>query len=107
MGFLDDAKQKLTEAATEHGDKIKQGLDKAGGALDRKTGGKYSDKIERGTKAAGRAVDNLGETDTAKPGPPRPGPAPDPKAPKSPATGTDPGGASEPGSRTDPNSPSS
>jgi hypothetical protein len=43
MGFLDDAKSKLKGAVDKHGDKIADGLEKTGGLIDKKTGGKYSD----------------------------------------------------------------
>ena len=56
MGFLDNAKAKLTKAVDQHGDKISQGLDKAGELADKKTKGKYSDKIEGGL---GKAKDEF------------------------------------------------
>ena len=59
MGFLDDAKKKLEDAVDKHGDKIGQGLDKAAGFVDEKTGGKYHDKIEGGAGKAKDALDKL------------------------------------------------
>ncbi len=59
MGFLDDAKKKLTKAVDDHGDKIRDGLDKAGDAVDKKTKGKYTDKIAKGKTAAEGALDKL------------------------------------------------
>jgi hypothetical protein len=59
MGFLDEAKKKLTGAVDAHGDKIASGLDKAGGFVDKKTGGKYSEKIEGGLGKAKDALDKL------------------------------------------------
>ncbi|MEO5651549.1 MAG: antitoxin [Marmoricola sp.] len=59
MGFLDDAKKKLTSAIDEHGDKISDGLDKAGKVLDDKTGGKHSEKIQQGLTKAKGALDDL------------------------------------------------
>ncbi len=59
MGFLDDAKKKLTDAVDTHGDKISDGLDKAGRALDEKTGGKHTDKIQQGLDKAKGALDDL------------------------------------------------
>ena len=47
MGFLDDAKKKLGDAVDKHGDKISDGLDKAGNAVDVKTGGKHRAQIDR------------------------------------------------------------
>jgi hypothetical protein len=113
MSFLDDAKKKLTEAVNEHGDRIKEGMDRAGRTIDEKTDGRYTEKIQRGTKAAGDALDNLRD-DAAAPTPAptpgqtpgqTPGPTPDPNAPPDQAPGEDPGGASEPGLPNDPTNP--
>ena len=49
MGFLDEAKDKLTDAVDQHGDKIADGIDKAADVVDEKTGGKHDDKIDLGT----------------------------------------------------------
>lgn len=57
MGFLDDAKDKLNQAVDKHGDKIAQGLDKAAGLADQKTGGKHSDKIATGVAKAKEALE--------------------------------------------------
>lgn len=59
MGFLDDAKAKLTAAVDSQGDKIADGLDKVGDLVDEKTGGKYTDKIDAGTDKAADALDSL------------------------------------------------
>jgi hypothetical protein len=59
MGFLDDAKDKLQDAVDSQGDKIGDGLDRAAGLVDEKTGGKYADKIDGGTEKAKDALDNL------------------------------------------------
>lgn len=67
MGFLDDAKSKLKGAVDSHGDKIAGGLEKAGGLIDKKTGGKYSDKITQGVDKAKSALDGLdGKNDDIK-----------------------------------------
>ncbi|MBO1335815.1 antitoxin [Streptomyces sp. VRA16 Mangrove soil] len=63
MGFLDSIraklnKDKVSDLAREHGDKIDQGLDKAAKMADDKTKGKYSDKIQQG---ADKAKDTLGK----------------------------------------------
>ena len=71
MGFLDNAKAKLTDAVDKHGDKIADGLDKAGDAVDKKTGGKHSDKIDTGVAKAKEGLDGLdGKNDDFRP--PRP-----------------------------------
>ncbi|MGH3446483.1 MAG: antitoxin [Nocardioidaceae bacterium] len=56
MGFLDKFKSKATETASEHGDKVKEGLDKGSDALKEKTGGKYDDKIDTGQEKAEEAL---------------------------------------------------
>ncbi|WP_193606575.1 antitoxin [Nocardioides lijunqiniae] len=60
MGFLDDAKKKLTDAVDKHGDKISDGIDKAAAAADQKTGGKHADKI---AKVQSKAKDGLDKLD--------------------------------------------
>lgn len=60
MGFLDDAKKKLTDAVDDHGDKIADGLDKAAALADDKTGNKHTDKLET---AVGKAKDGLDKLD--------------------------------------------
>jgi len=66
MGLLDSlkarlapAKEKVSDLALQHGEKIEQGLDKAAKAADEKTKGKYSDKIRTGTGKAKGALDRL------------------------------------------------
>lgn len=59
MGFLDDAKAKLTKAVDSQGDKIGSGLDKAGALIDKKTGGKYDAKIKSGIDKTKDALDGL------------------------------------------------
>ena len=59
MGFLDDAKAKLTEAVDKHGDKIADGIDKAAEMVDDKTDGKHADKLATGAEKAKDALDKL------------------------------------------------
>ena len=59
MGFLDDAKKKLGDAVDNHGDKISDGLDKAGQAIDERTGGKHTDGINTGVRKAKDTLDGL------------------------------------------------
>jgi len=59
MGFLDNVKAKLTGAVDSQGEKIGDGLDKAGDLIDDKTGGKHGDKIDAGVDKAKDALDNL------------------------------------------------
>lgn len=44
------------EAAAQNAEKIEGAVDKAGGFIDDKTGGKYSDKIEKGKDAAKKVI---------------------------------------------------
>ena len=99
MGFLDDAKKKLTKAVDDHGDKIRDGLDKAGDLADKKTKGKYTDKIAQGKTAATGALDKLDgkQDDFAEQ---RPKPSPPPRPPSKPGPGV-----SDPGTPTDPTGP--
>ncbi|AEW96919.1 MULTISPECIES: antitoxin [Streptomycetaceae] len=62
MGFLDTIKGKLNrgkaeDLARQHGDQVKGGMDKAGGALDERTGGKYGDQIRGGEEKAKGSYD--------------------------------------------------
>lgn len=67
MGFLDDAKDKLTDAVDKAGDKIGDGLDKAGDLVSDKTGGKHDETIDTGVERAKDALDNLdGKDDDIK-----------------------------------------
>ncbi|QYJ02746.1 antitoxin [Nocardioides panacisoli] len=59
MGFFSKAKDKLTKAVDDHGDKISDGIDKGAAKLSEKTGGKYDDKIQQGTDKAKDALDKL------------------------------------------------
>ena len=68
MSFMDTLKDKLgmskgkaEDLAKQHGDKIEQGVDKAGHAADSKTGGKYSSQIDSGTDRAKDAVRDHGD----------------------------------------------
>lgn len=94
MGFLDSAKDKLTEAVDQHGDTIANGIDKAGEMVDNKTGGKYTEQIHSGVGTARDTLDGLdgrnddissdtGPRDSTLPGEPPSGAPTDPAAPPS------------------------
>jgi hypothetical protein len=71
MSFLDKAKEKLSKAVDDHGDKIARGIDKAGAFANEKTGGKHADKIDQATGKARDALDSLdGKNDDIPPPPP-------------------------------------
>ncbi|AEY92153.1 MULTISPECIES: antitoxin [Streptomyces] len=66
MGLMDNmkaklgpAKDKVSDLARQHGDKVQHGIDKAAKAVDQRTKGKYSDKIQAGTGKAKEAMDRL------------------------------------------------
>jgi ABC-type transporter Mla subunit MlaD len=67
MGFLDKARAKATEAVNKHGDKINQGLDKAGNLADKRTQGRHSDKIANAKTKAAQALDKLNQNDGRPP----------------------------------------
>ena len=83
MGLLDSlkaklgpAKDKVSDLAKEHGDKVEHGLEKAARVVDEKTKGKYSQKIESGTGKAKDAIERLAHKDEGGPTPPTPPTAP-------------------------------
>ena len=66
MSFLDKARSAAEQArataarlAAERGDTIRNGLDKAGQAADRRTGGKYADRIQKLRGAADTRLTGL------------------------------------------------
>ena len=59
MGMFDNLRKKAEKAVDEHGDKIAQGIDKAGGMASKKTGGKHDAHIAKGSAAAKDALDKL------------------------------------------------
>ena len=59
MGFLDKLRKGATKAVDQHGDKISRGLDKAAGAVDKKTKGKYSGQIRTGLDKSKEGLDRL------------------------------------------------
>ncbi|MGW2649148.1 antitoxin [Streptomyces sp. NPDC001393] len=79
MGLLDNmkaklgpAKDKVSDLARQHGDKVQHGLDKAAKVVDDRTKHKYSDRIQAGTGKAKQAMDRLAHKEA--PGPEGPGP---------------------------------
>ncbi|MFT4262862.1 MAG: antitoxin [Nocardioides sp.] len=59
MSFFDKAKEAAEKAVDSQGEKIADGLDKAGDFVDAKTGGKYGDKIDQGIDKAKDGLDSL------------------------------------------------
>ncbi|MGW3210214.1 antitoxin [Streptomyces sp. NPDC001135] len=58
---LKNLKDKAEDIAEAHGDKIAEGLEKAGDLIDDKTGGKHSDTIDTAVDKAQDLVEKLGE----------------------------------------------
>jgi hypothetical protein len=49
---MSDFMEKAKNLAGEHDEQVDQGLDKAGDAVDDRTGGKYGEQIDKGVDAA-------------------------------------------------------
>jgi hypothetical protein len=75
---LAPAKDRVSDFAQRHEEKVHHGIDKAAKVVDERTKGKYSNKIQTGTGKAKGAVDRLAHKDD----------------------GTAPGGSAAPGSST-------
>ncbi|MFF7971260.1 Rv0909 family putative TA system antitoxin [Streptomyces sp. NPDC007905] len=56
---LAPAKDKMSDFARRHEDKVQHGIEKAAKAVDERTKHKYSDKIHAGTGKAKHAMDRL------------------------------------------------
>lgn len=63
MGIFDKAK----DALGDHADKVDTGIDKAGDAVDQKTGGKYAEHVDKGQDMAKQ---KLAEDRAGSPEPP-------------------------------------
>ncbi|MQA81263.1 MAG: antitoxin [Streptosporangiales bacterium] len=60
MSIFDNIGDKAKDLAGEHSDKVDEGIERAGDAVDEKTGGRFSDQIDQGQEAAGNFVEGLG-----------------------------------------------
>lgn len=60
MGIFDKAKQ----FAADNPDKVREGIEKVGDEIDKRTGGKYADKIDRVQEEAAK---RLGDDASAAP----------------------------------------
>ena len=56
---LDKLKDKAEEIAEDHGDKISDGLEKAGELLDEKTDGRHGEQIDTAVDKAQELLDRL------------------------------------------------
>ncbi|HHT31637.1 MAG TPA: antitoxin [Corynebacterium sp.] len=71
MSLIDKAKKFIGD----NPDKVRQGIEKVGDQIDKRTGGKYADKIDRvQAEAANRLGDNSAGTDPAAPTDPKDAP---------------------------------
>lgn len=59
MGFLDDAEKDLGTAVDSQGERIGEGLDKAGEYADKRTGDKYDHQVSEGVQKAKDGLDGL------------------------------------------------
>ncbi|WEO94866.1 antitoxin [Streptomyces sp. FXJ1.172] len=83
MGLLDNMKDKVSDLARQHGEKVQHGIDKAAKAVDERTKGKYSEKIHAGTGKAKEAMDRLAHKEGTGPETAATDQAPRPKEPPS------------------------
>jgi hypothetical protein len=60
MGMMDNMKDKAQDAAGQHGDKIDQGIDKAGEQAKQKAGDEHGEQIDQGAERAKDAVEDFG-----------------------------------------------
>ena len=60
MGMMDEMKDKAQDAIGEHGDKIDEGMDRAGDFADEKTGGDHREQIDKGVDRGKEAIDDMG-----------------------------------------------
>ena len=63
MSTFDNMKEQGEDFLEQHGDQADAGIDKAGDALDQRTGGEHSEQIDQGTERAKEALGNLGGQD--------------------------------------------
>jgi hypothetical protein len=58
--MMDEMKDKAQDAIGEHGDKIDEGMDRAGDFADEKTGGDHREQIDKGVDRGKEAIDDMG-----------------------------------------------
>lgn len=60
MGIADSFREKAEQAVDKvGGERVKDGVEKAGDKLDEKTGGKYADHVDKGQNAASDYIDRM------------------------------------------------
>jgi len=65
MSAFDNMKDQGEDLLEQHGDQADAGIDKAGDAIDQRTGGEHSEQIDQGAQRAKDALGNLGGQDDA------------------------------------------
>lgn len=84
MSLIDTLKGlvgKGKEVAAQNAEKIESAVDKAGGLIDQKTGGKFSSQIDKGTEAIKGAIPaDQAAAEAASEAPAEPAPEPAPEA---------------------------
>lgn len=63
MGAMDNMKDKARDLAGEHGDKVDQGIDKAGQMAKDKAPDQHDDKIDQGVERGKDAAQDFGGTE--------------------------------------------
>ncbi len=59
MSAFDDIKNKAKELLDGHGDKVDQGIDKAGDLANERTGGQHGGQIDQGEQKVRDGLDSL------------------------------------------------
>jgi hypothetical protein len=59
MSAFDDIKNKVKDLVDGHGDKVDQGIDKAGDLANERTGGQHGTQIEQGEQKVRDGLDSL------------------------------------------------
>lgn len=59
MSMFDNIKDKVAGLVDGQGERIGEGLDKAGDVVDEKTGGEHADQVAQGVRAAKDGLDGL------------------------------------------------
>jgi hypothetical protein len=66
MSSFDNMKDQGEDFLEQHRDQADAGIDKAGDAIDERTGGEHSEQIDQGAQRAKDALGNLGQDDAAQ-----------------------------------------
>jgi hypothetical protein len=61
MGTMDEMKDKAKDMAGKHGDKVDQGMDKAGEMAKDKMPDQHDDKIDQGVERGKQAAEDIGQ----------------------------------------------